>query len=121
MNAINRREFIAASAAALLGAVVFCSASSYAAETTGKKTFIILHANDLHSAFLGLGPATDYTPFRLNDDETRGGYARQAAGREIKEWQAIMGHLRRLPAKKGELPVIPVDERANEVRAIKAG
>jgi 5'-nucleotidase len=44
------------------------------------------------------------------------------AGREIKEWQAIMDHLRSLPAKnKGELPVIPVDERAAEVRAIKVG
>jgi 5'-nucleotidase len=41
---------------------------------------------------------------------------------EIKEWQAIMDHLRRLPVKNaGELPVIPVDERAAEVRAIKAG
>ena len=45
----------------------------------------------------------------------------KGAVREIKEWQAIMDHLRRLPAKKGELPVIPVDDRANEVRAIKAG
>jgi 5'-nucleotidase/UDP-sugar diphosphatase len=43
-----------------------------------KKTFTILHTNDLHSAFIGLGPAADYTPFTLNDDETRGGYARQA-------------------------------------------
>jgi 5'-nucleotidase len=42
--------------------------------------------------------------------------------REIKEWQAIMDHLRSLPVKnKGELPVIPVDQRAAEVRAIKAG
>ncbi len=42
------------------------------------------------------------------------------AGREIKEWQAIMDHLRRLPVNHpGELPVIPVDERAAEVRAIK--
>ena len=41
---------------------------------------------------------------------------------EIKEWQAIMDHIRSLPVKsKGELPVIPVDERANEVRAIKMG
>jgi 5'-nucleotidase len=40
---------------------------------------------------------------------------------EIKEWQAILDHLRALPAKKGELPIIPVDERANEVRAIKIG
>ena len=48
--------------------------------------------------------------------------AANGAVREIKEWQAIMDHLRSLPAKaKGELPVIPVDERAAEVRAIKAG
>ena len=41
--------------------------------------------------------------------------------REIKEWQAIMDHLRSLPVKsQGELPTIPVDERAAEVRAIKA-
>ena len=41
---------------------------------------------------------------------------------EIKEWQAIMDYLRALPVKTpGELPVIPVDDRANEVRAIKAG
>ena len=44
------------------------------------------------------------------------------AGREIKEWQAIMDHLRSLPVKnKGELPVIPIDERAAEIRAIKVG
>ena len=39
-----------------------------------------------------------------------------------KQWQAIMDHLRSLPVKsKGELPVIPVDERAAKVRAIKVG
>jgi 5'-nucleotidase len=46
----------------------------------------------------------------------------KGAVHEIKEWQAIMDHLRSLPVKtKGELPVIPVDERAAEVRAIKEG
>jgi len=41
---------------------------------------------------------------------------------EIKEWQAIMEHLRNLPAKQpGELPIVPVDERAAEVRFFKAG
>jgi 5'-nucleotidase len=46
----------------------------------------------------------------------------KGAVREIKEWQAIMDHLRSLPVKnKSELPVIPVDERAAEVRAIKVG
>ena len=43
-----------------------------------KKTFAILHTNDLHSSFIGMGPAADYTPFMLNDDTTRGGYARLA-------------------------------------------
>jgi 5'-nucleotidase/UDP-sugar diphosphatase len=43
------------------------------------KTFTILHTNDVHSAFIGMGPAADYTPFSLNDDSTRGGYARLAA------------------------------------------
>jgi len=32
----------------------------------------------MHSAFIGMGPASDYTPFTLNDDATRGGYARLA-------------------------------------------
>ena len=43
-----------------------------------KKTFTILHTNDMHSSFIGMGPASDYTPFTLNDDATRGGYARLA-------------------------------------------
>ena len=43
------------------------------------------------------------------------------AVREIKEWQAIMDHLRSLPLKsQGELLTIPVDEWAAEVRAIRA-
>ena len=33
-----------------------------------KKTFTILHTNDRHSSFIGMGPAADYTPFTLNDD-----------------------------------------------------
>jgi hypothetical protein len=38
--------------------------------------------------------------------------------REIKEWQAIMDHLRNMPVTKAvELSTIPVDERAAEVRA----
>ena len=42
--------------------------------------------------------------------------------RRREEWQAIMDHLGRLPVKsKGELPTIPVDERAAEDRAIKVG
>jgi 5'-nucleotidase/UDP-sugar diphosphatase len=29
----------------------------------------------MHASFIGMGPASDYTPFKLNDDTTRGGYA----------------------------------------------
>ena len=46
----------------------------------------------------------------------------KGAVREIKEWQAIMDHLRALPVKNpGDLSVIQVDERAAEIRAIKVG
>jgi 5'-nucleotidase len=56
------------------------------------------------------------------DEESIAKGAGTGALREIKEWQAIMDHFRSLPAKTGgQLPVIPVDERAAEVRAIKAG
>ncbi len=48
------------------------------AQTTGKKTFTILHTNDLHSNLIGMAPASDYTPLTLNDDNTRGGFARLA-------------------------------------------
>jgi hypothetical protein len=42
------------------------------------------------------------------------------AGREIKEWRAIVDYLRRLPVtSKGALPTIAVDARAAEVRAIR--
>ena len=75
---IERREFMAVSAAA--GAAMLAEALPVAAqEGKMKKTFTILHTNDMHSGFIGLGPASDYTPFDLNDDKTRGGYARLAA------------------------------------------
>jgi 5'-nucleotidase / UDP-sugar diphosphatase len=46
----------------------------------------------------------------------------KGAVQEIKEWQAVMDYLRSLPVKgKDTLPMIPVDERASEVRAIKTG
>jgi 5'-nucleotidase len=63
-----------------------------------KKTFTILHTNDMHSSFIGMGPASDYTPFTLNDDTTRGGYAR-LAGLIAK----------RKEARKGQGPVLVLD------------
>ena len=74
---LSRREFMAISAAA--GAAILTGALPAAAEEkTMKKTFTILHTNDMHSSFIGMGPAADYTPFTLNDDTTGGGYARLA-------------------------------------------
>jgi len=73
---LSRREFMAASAG---GVAILTGARPVAAEEkTMKKTFTILHTNDMHSSFIGMGPASDYTPLTLNDDATRGGYARLA-------------------------------------------
>jgi 5'-nucleotidase / UDP-sugar diphosphatase len=61
-------------------------------------------------------------PAGVIDRESFATLPEKFAVREIKEWQAIMDHLRSLPVKRpGDLPTIPVDERAAEVRAIKVG
>ncbi|HTP48990.1 MAG TPA: bifunctional UDP-sugar hydrolase/5'-nucleotidase [Casimicrobiaceae bacterium] len=75
-GSVSRREFLAGAAA--FGVTIALSAeSTWAAD--GKKTFTILHTNDMHSNFIGMGPSSDYTPLTLNDDKTTGGYARIAA------------------------------------------
>ena len=74
-SAISRREFLAGAAA--MGAAMLLP-DGLSAAVDGKKTFTILHTNDMHSSFIGMAPAADYTPFKLNDDATRGGYARLA-------------------------------------------
>jgi 5'-nucleotidase len=75
LESLSRREFLAGSAAATASLLV---AGEPATAADGKKTFTILHTNDLHSNLIGLGPASDYSPFTLNDDKTRGGFARLA-------------------------------------------
>ncbi len=42
------------------------------------RRFTILHTNDLHSALIGVGPSSEYTPKSLDDDVTIGGFARLA-------------------------------------------
>jgi 5'-nucleotidase len=69
-----------------------------AAAPAGAKTFTILHTNDMHASFIGMGPSADYTPFTLNDDTTRGGYARLAS--LITQRSA---------ARTGEGPVLVLD------------
>src|SRR6476660_823736 len=63
-----------------------------------KVTFTILHTNDLHASFIGMGPAADYSPFTLNDDKTRGGWARLGAM-----------IAKRMDARKGQGPVLVLD------------
>ncbi len=55
---------------------MFALQGESATAADGKKTFTILHTNDLHSNFIGMAPALDYTPYTLNDDATRGGFER---------------------------------------------
>jgi 5'-nucleotidase len=95
MNALSRRDFLAD--AAVVGATTLLPGGLFAA-TQGKKTFTILHTNDMHASFIGMGPASDYSPFTLNDDATRGGYAR-LAGLIAK----------RKEARKGQGPVLVLD------------
>jgi len=92
---LTRREFLAGAAA--IGAT-FVLPGELAAAADGKKTFTILHTNDMHASFIGMGPASDYTPFTLNNDTTRGGYAR-LAGLIAK----------RKAARKGQGPVLVLD------------
>jgi 5'-nucleotidase len=92
---VSRRQFLAGAVA--VGATIVLS-GDVAAAADGAKTFTILHTNDMHSAFIGMGPAADYTPLKVNDDTTRGGYARLAA---------LIA--KRKAARKGQGPVLMLD------------
>jgi 5'-nucleotidase / UDP-sugar diphosphatase len=92
---ISRREFLAGAVA--VGATILLPGGLYSA-VDGKKTFTILHTNDMHTSFIGMGPAADYTPFALNDDTTLGGYARLAT--MIAQ---------RKTARQGQGPVLVLD------------
>jgi 5'-nucleotidase / UDP-sugar diphosphatase len=71
--------------------------------------------DDSHAPYL-LAPPNTVDKASVHTETHKG------AIREIKEWQAIMDYLRALPVKTpGDLPIIPVDGRAKEVRAIKTG
>jgi 5'-nucleotidase len=76
LEAHSRREFMAGAAAA---GITMLLPGFVSAAPTGAKTFTILHTNDMHASFIGMGPSADYSPFTLNDDKTRGGYARLAS------------------------------------------
>ena len=96
LGTLSRREFMAGAAA--IGATILLSAEP-AAAVQGKKAFTILHTNDMHSAFVGMGPASDYTPSTPGDDKTRGGYARIAT---------VIAARRK--AREGQGPVLVLDD-----------
>lgn len=73
---VSRREFLAGSAAGT-ATLLLCGEPAVAGKE--KINFTILHTNDLHSNLIGMSPASDYSPFHLNNDKTRGGFARLAA------------------------------------------
>lgn len=60
-------------------AIVSFEALKALAQNSSKQVFSILHTNDMHSNVVGVGPLRDYTPSRLGDDQTKGGYARLGA------------------------------------------
>jgi 5'-nucleotidase len=91
----SRRNFLAGAAA--IGTAVLWP-EEFARAGEGTKTFTILHTNDMHASFIGMGPAADYSPFVLGDDTTRGGYARLAG---------LIA--RRREARKGQGPVLVLD------------
>jgi 5'-nucleotidase/UDP-sugar diphosphatase len=96
-ESLSRRKFLVGSAA-VGGSVCLAAVGAWIYLAGKKKTFTILHTNDLHSNLIGLGPASDYTPFTLDDDKTRGGYARLAT---------LIA--RRKEARKDQGPVLVLD------------
>lgn len=92
---LRRREFLAVSAA--IGVTILLPGLASAAPA-GATTFTILHTNDMHASFIGMGPSADYSPFTQNDDSTRGGYARLAS---------LIAQ--RSEAHKGQGPVLVLD------------
>ncbi|MEY3300029.1 MAG: hypothetical protein RLZZ597_3289, partial [Cyanobacteriota bacterium] len=92
---LNRRTFLETSLKASLALAPAVMLSSHTLEalavTPGKQIFSILHTNDMHSNVVGVGPLRDYTPLKLGDDQTKGGYAR--LGALIAQRKAELGQL----------------------------
>ena len=88
---LNRRTFLKTSLAVAPAVMLSSHALEALAATPGKHMFSILHTNDMHSNVVGVGPLRDYTPLKLGDDQTKGGYAR--LGALIAQRRAELGPL----------------------------
>ncbi len=60
--------------------LIFCGLLNHgaSAQSAAEKKLVILHTNDMHSRLNGFSSEVEYTPLSLNDDDTRGGFARIA-------------------------------------------
>ncbi len=74
-NPEGKRKMLNLRTVIAVWAIVFFAASGWAAG----KSITIVHTNDMHSHFQGFSPEVDYQPFKVNADETVGGWSRVAA------------------------------------------
>ena len=61
----------------LLFAILVASGGLVCSQTS--KKIVILYTNDVHSRVTGFGPESNYTPLTVDDDITKGGFARIAS------------------------------------------
>ena len=59
--------------------LILLTALVLASQVLDGQRLTILHTNDMHSRLWGFGPEADYTPLKINDDQTIGGFARIAS------------------------------------------
>jgi 2',3'-cyclic-nucleotide 2'-phosphodiesterase (5'-nucleotidase family) len=68
----------------------------------------ILHTNDLHSNLIGVSPASDFTPFTLNDDQ-RG---------EVQDYGAGPARIAFLWRRQNEADSVPLIKGGTWVSAV---
>lgn len=73
-----------------LGTLIASSSSYAQSQSNQDHRFSIIHFNDLHSRFQGFAPTIDFSPYRTNNDATKGGWSRIAT--HVKEIKAQRQH-----------------------------
>ena len=91
-EAVSRREFVAG--AAVVGATIVLSGDVSAA-AGGAKTLTILHTNDMHSTFVGMGPAVLIAPSHGGVEKDRD--RRYSAGEDVGLAEAVPHDAERRP------------------------
>lgn len=73
-----------------IGTLLLSFYASASTEDKDSKRFSIIHFNDLHSRFQGFAPTIDFSPYRINNDATKGGWSRIAT--HVKQIKAERNH-----------------------------